>query len=466
MRNVKYKLFFFSMYDHTGICKHLENRAAKGWMLEKTGTFAWKYRKCEPKQVHFSINYFPKASEFAPGPTEEQKTMFSYCEQAGWKHIDTVAQMQIFCNEGQEPVPLETDAATQVDIISKAMKSSFLPAQILLFALGVIQLGMFLVRFLEHPIRILTNKMNLCSGVCWIGVIFLTVMEFANYFTWLKKARIAAAEEGRFVETKSFPKVQMAVLVIVFGMMIYAGLSSADVAGISTLMFVLLYIPILFGGVNLMKRFLKSWKVSTGVTRTLTFATSFVLSFALMFLGVRLVMNTVQDAMRKQSDVETYEHGGITWEIHHDELPLILEDFMDVDYEEYSYELKVNETLFAAEYEASQSPKMDALTYPDLDYRIVEVKVPLFYEMCRDEMMEEVERWRNASGYIEEEFRNQYKETDARIWKAEEAYREYVGNEPLANYLICWDNKVLEISFDQSPTEEQIGIVVDKLKEF
>lgn len=53
--------------------------------------------------------------------------------------------------------------------------------------------------------------------------------------------------------------------------------------------------------------------------------------------------------------------------------------------------------------------------------------------MRRNEMMEEVERWRNASGYIEEEFRNQYKETDAKIWKAEEAYREYVGNEPLAN---------------------------------
>ena len=56
MSKVKYQLHFYSMYDHTGICRNLENMAAQGWMLEKTGTFCWKYRKCEPQKVHFAIN--------------------------------------------------------------------------------------------------------------------------------------------------------------------------------------------------------------------------------------------------------------------------------------------------------------------------------------------------------------------------------------------------------------------------
>lgn len=469
MSKVKYILHFFSMYDHTGIKNHLEKMAAKGWMLEKTGTFAWKYRKCEPKKVHFAINYFPKASEFAPGPTEEQKTMFEYCEQVGWKLVSTVAQMQIFCNEQENPIPLETDAAVQVEVITKAMKSSFLPAQIFLCVLGVLQFGMFLNRFYKSPISVLTEGINLFSGLCWIGVIFLSAMEFINYFIWLKKARIAAIEEGRFVETRGFPKIQITALVIVLIGMIFAGVSSANVAGISSVVFTLIFVPILFGGVNLMKEFLKRQKVSTGVTRTITIATSFVLSFSMMFLGVRVVMNGVRDVMEKQSGVETYEYRGITWEIYHDELPLILEDFVDVDYENYSYQLEVNETFLAAEYEATQRPKMDALEYPDLDYRIVKVKVPFFYEMCKKEMLEEIERWRNTSGYVEEQYRDQYTAIDAEIWQADAVYREYRGDEPQNHFLICWGNKIVEISFytfEDGIQEEWIPIVAKKLKDF
>ena len=469
MSKVKYQLHFYSMYDHTGICRNLENMAAQGWMLEKTGTFCWKYRKCEPQKVHFAINYFPKASEFASGPTEEQKIMFEYCERAGWKHISTVAQMQIFCNEQENPIPLETDAATQVEIISKAMKSSFLPAQILLFLIGVLQLGMALSRFVNHPISALSESMNLFTGLCWIGVILLTGTEFVNYFTWLRKARKAAEEEGRFVKTKSFPKLQIAALVIVFGGMIFSGLASANVAGITSVVFTLIFVPVLFGGVNLMKRFLKRRKVSTGVTRTVTIITSFVLSFSMVFIGVRVVMNVVRDIMEKQSGVETYEYRGMTWESYQDELPLVIEDFMDVGYDEYSYKFEVNETFLAAEYEATQRPRMDALEHPDLYYRIVKVKAPIFYEMCKTEMLEEVERWRNASGYVEAEYRDQYRTVDAKIWQADAAYREHRGDEPQNRFLICWGNKLVEIAFDtfeEGITEEIVSVVVEKLKDF
>ena len=71
-------------------------------------------------------------------------------------------------------------------------------------------------------------------------------------------------------------------------------------------------------------------------------------------------MNAVRDIMDKQSGVETYEYRGMTWEAYHDELPLIIEDFMDVDYDEYSYRLEVNETFLLAEHEATQRPRMEA----------------------------------------------------------------------------------------------------------
>ncbi len=35
MRETKYRIEHFAFYDHSGIARHLERMAEKGWMLEK-----------------------------------------------------------------------------------------------------------------------------------------------------------------------------------------------------------------------------------------------------------------------------------------------------------------------------------------------------------------------------------------------------------------------------------------------
>ena len=41
MRDVKYRLETFTLYDYRGVERHLEAMEAKGWRLEKTGNL-WK----------------------------------------------------------------------------------------------------------------------------------------------------------------------------------------------------------------------------------------------------------------------------------------------------------------------------------------------------------------------------------------------------------------------------------------
>ena len=43
MKELKRRLETFSFYDHTGIEKHLEDMAEKGWLLSKTNRFFWVY---------------------------------------------------------------------------------------------------------------------------------------------------------------------------------------------------------------------------------------------------------------------------------------------------------------------------------------------------------------------------------------------------------------------------------------
>ena len=45
----------YSFYDRAGITSHLEQMAAKGWLLEKLGGYCWSYRRIEPKSLRFSV---------------------------------------------------------------------------------------------------------------------------------------------------------------------------------------------------------------------------------------------------------------------------------------------------------------------------------------------------------------------------------------------------------------------------
>lgn len=73
MKNTKRRIEPLSFFDHTGISAHLEKMAAKGWMLEKITNTGGVYRRMEPKTMHFSVSYYPKASKFDQEPSEEQK---------------------------------------------------------------------------------------------------------------------------------------------------------------------------------------------------------------------------------------------------------------------------------------------------------------------------------------------------------------------------------------------------------
>ena len=84
MKNTKRRIEPLPFYDHTGISRHLEKMAAKGWMLEKLNGFCWQYRRMEPQQLRFAVTYFPTASQFAPAPVEGLQTFWDFCAEAGW----------------------------------------------------------------------------------------------------------------------------------------------------------------------------------------------------------------------------------------------------------------------------------------------------------------------------------------------------------------------------------------------
>ena len=155
----------FTFYDRTGIQKMLEKKAQQGWMLEKIGSYAWKFRRIEPAKIHFAVTYFPNASQFDPHPSEEQQRLWDFCEHTGWHLAASNAQLQVFYNKAENPVPIETDPQIELENIHRTMNKSVIPSYILLIFIGFLMLIMNASLMSMDTVHWLTSNANLVTSL-------------------------------------------------------------------------------------------------------------------------------------------------------------------------------------------------------------------------------------------------------------------------------------------------------------
>lgn len=458
MRNTKREFSLYSFYDHTNIQKHLEAMAAKGWMLEKIGNFGWVYRKTEPKFFHFAVTYFPNASEFDSAPGEGQQTFQDYCAEAGWQPVARWAQMQIFFNEAEDPVPIETDAAVQVDTIHSAMKRNYLIGQAVMAALGLLQLGMNFSDLFKHPTDTLVNPSFFFLIFVWTLVIVQCGVEAFSYLLWHRGAKRAAELDGSFTPTHShrgFQAVCLAVLIPCFLLWLLSLGSELAAAGIGGIL-VMLLLQFLVNGI---KQFMKRTGCSTTVNRAVTLISSFILAFALIggltYYTVRLV--------RDRPSQDTYTYQGYEYDKHPVALPLAMEDLTGQSYEHVSRDFSTSNTIFLSRQTCYETVLGNAGRM-SLSYDVTDIKSP----WLRDTVVQD---YLGNTGYTIRRHTIAFsfdwywlpEETSA-AWGADAAYRKYWDDHTATDsYLLFYGDRIVEITFDEEPTDAQRAIVGEKL---
>lgn len=465
MKKTKRKWVPFSFYDRTGIQTYLEKQARQGWLLEKISALGWKFRRVEPKEIRFAVTYFPKASVFDPEPSEQQLLFWDFCAQTGWKLAASSAQLQVFYNEQEDPVPIETDATIEVANIHAAAKKDFLPQYGLLLLTGLLQMVLFGWRLHSDFPGELSSNASLFTGLSWLLLLALCVAEIAGYFRWYRRAKAAAELDGSFLETRGHTRMQLVVLVMIFvafgAMLVSYGSSEMTAVALTSIGVMLALTALIVGISELMKR----WKLSAKVNRTVTILMTLVISFGVAGALLIAIVSRIGAGWRDQDVAETYEYKGMVWNVYDDDLPLIIEDLIDTDYEAYSYHLQTErESVLAGQKVAVQRPRMDALEQPQLEYTVTTVKVPLLYGWCKQALLEEF-----AHNYghpdPEDDLWKQEKAVDPVPWKANEAYQLYLGGDAMQRYLLCYDTCIVEIDFehDWEVTAEQMNTVAEKL---
>ena len=468
MKDTKYRWNTLCIYDYRGVEEHLSAMAAQGWRLEKAGNTFWKYRRAPPAKVRYAVTYSDSASQFNPGPTEGQQSLAELCAAAGWEKVSDWAQMQIFSTSDPAAVPLETDEALRLQNIHRALGKNFLVTNLILLVLGLVMSFSFLGTLFVKPLRVLESSAGLFSGPLFVLVTLLEVYTFCHYYGWRRRSRRSIEEGGPCapINTRAYQRLNRAGLVLV-GLFVAVWLLTELIhGGRGYAVFLAVYLALFSLIVALIRGttvFLRRRRVSKGWNIAGTLAADVVLTFA-MIGG--LVWAGIHFGWFTGGSGETYTYQHIKFDVHpREDLPLTLSDLTGETYRHDSRERRLDGSFFVPkrsyrEYALQNSE--DETAWPGslrLSYTIYEPRGQWLLDALAEDLLAD-----DDAPDIPE-FSKVYRREDPAPWGAEAAYQQYYRQDGDAtnDWILRWPGRIVGLSLDWSPTEEQKALVAARL---
>ena len=445
----KREIFMYSLLEFKEIEKRLEKRASEGWRLKTAGTFFWTYEQTEPKQVRYSIVFFPKTNPLEPEPSDSLVMMREYCEKTGWNLVAEQGQMQIFCNEKPNPVPIETEAWIQVKNIHETMKKGVVLTYFILLINAVVQLGLQAMQFFTNPLDWLSMGFNFYMILCWIGLGTESAVEIIHYYAWYKKAKRMAEEEEILYLPKSIIGLRIASLTIAMVALALAILAITNFMtgkyGLWILVWTFVLVGVPLGG----SKVLKKLKVPAKWNRAIIIILAIVCSVGMLIGVFASVAKDYSNIVRQD-----------------EEMLLHASDFREVDEDKLRGYPRKSDSVFLFCEEGYQSEDWeegeDVRLRIDFNYTFIMIKMPFIYDFCKEELIEDRVRYAD----IELGDQSGYHKVNMPIWAAEEVHQYHnFDGEPQNEYLVCYPDRMIQIDFGWDVTDEDIVKVKEAIFE-
>lgn len=443
----------FDFYDASGIEKHLEKMAEKGWLLcESSGL--WFYQRIKPQNIKFAVTYFYKASDYNPYPSIEQEVFYSYCESAGWKLIAESGQMQIFSSTDENPIPIETDEAIKLNLIQSIMKRSLLFWSIFLVIL-ITDIFQLMNKIINDPLHSLSNADNFIFILIYIWGLLLICNEIFRYTRWYHKS-LKAVEMGKTccdVKKRNLWLNFLLPCLILLLIMIWT-------KSIALLIVLAICLAVVITGIALsifINKGLKKYSATYWENLSLSLLSVLVVLFILYNPIANTLNRLYEEAKWENSETVMLpdQFGNMKeWKLIQDELPLTLKDMNAAEDTFYAYEKSSQETFLLSYLNASQSTVYEGRMKTILDYEIVDIKAGAIYDLCLNALM----RIHINNGTY-------WQQVNDPCWQADIVYRIYHDGQPFQNqYLVGWDHRLVKVEFIEDVTSEQIEAAANKLR--
>lgn len=427
----RYELPLFSFYDHTGVVRHLEQMARRGWRLDKLGGILWRYQPMEPRRLQYALVYFPEVSGFEPNKPEGHSRMEELCAGTGWTLAATAGKYQVYYNEDPDAVPLETDPGTQVAVIHRTMKRNFIPSYLILAVTAVLQLVMQITDLNKDYGVWYSGKAYYFSGFAWMMLpawsvlLVVYLLELGRYFHWYRKAK-ARAGEGLYTPSPHSRWVQLLAILLLF-LLVLSWTTTGQMIGFvfAILGAVLLAVVLAVGASKL----LKAAGASAKINQLVTIGVACVLSLGFV-MGVA---NLTIQSRNSRTEIDPV-------------LPLRLEDLgYAADRHTLRSDIRQSPLLQWTEYHQWPDLHQAGSVHPRLDYLIVDVKFQPLWDLCLRDYLKKGARTVDAAPWGAQQ-----------VWQMETEFR--------AEYLLCWDDRIVYVELEEVPDDAQKAIIGEKLK--
>ncbi len=461
MLKTKRRMEFFAFYDDQGIARHLERMAQKGWMIERINNYFWTYRRIEPQRLRFAVTYFPEASDFNPGPTENQQTFQEYCESAGWRFAVQWCQMQIFYSENSDAVPLETEEPIRLQNIHRCMRKNFLPGNIVILILMGILLGLQLLSIPRDLLSLLAENTRLITITLLLLAILSEAGMLLGYYFWRSRSLRSVANGGSCVRGGRFQHWLGGPVWLLVLLMLALYLCS-----VGAYWPVILICAAMLSGITAITLAARAIMRKKGFAKESNIAATAVLILFLSigFGGLQVLLaGWISDNylfQKQPAYIYTTQNGSSSWDwnVYDDPIPLKVQDLRATDYPHYSYEMTERSSPFVSVLEARQTGFPDGLENERLLYTVVRLKQEVWFWPVLDSMLRAEERFR----YDGEQ--DTFLLVEAPQWGAEEVYQRHIDGQPQPEYYICYaPDSILQLDLSWEPTTEEIAVIREKL---
>ena len=452
MKDRKYELNRFSIYDTAAVQRHLEEMAAKGWMIRKLGMYLCQYERIEPRQLHFAVVCLPKISPYDPVPTPGQQLLEEYGAADGWKLEAQQDAMLLFSNDRRDPVPMETDPAVQAEGLVRLARKRVLSSNLATILLAVLQLVMQLSALRRRPAEYLADPAETGLLLLWVIILLEGALTLIRTLRWIRRAKAAAAQ-GQLPPSESSRATLLSTvfnLSVLAAVILLLGLAMGKV-GLASIV-VMLGVAWL---ISLCNRGLREAGFSRGVNIVLTATAALVFTITVIVVLAAVVIS------HQDSGGETFTtSSGWTFSVYHDEMPLYVQELEDVPDVSWSTQAEEHRTPLLSRTEYTQRALSNDNSLPDLSYTVTRVKVPALYAPLKTWMIQSKKDDVHNGKVV---FPNHYVSANAAPWGAQDAYQLYWSDGLLDTYLLFYKNTAVEITMPSTPTPEQMAMVGEKL---
>lgn len=451
-RDRKRQINWYQINDTEAIARHLENMAAKGWLLEKVDNWGWLYRRSAPAQVSYCIAFFPEASVFDPGPTGDQETYIDYCAAAGWEFVSSYGPTQYFRSTRPDPVPIETDEAAKLKAVHRTMWKSLIPSCLLLLFAQLINLPGRIRGFRWRPMSELSDSGTLGLWLMTAVLILYLVGSLADYFIWYFRSKRSVERGGACLPVHTRARLWASgVLLAVCAVGIAGFVSKLTRPGFGWILLysfggMALLLAVLLGVMNRMKR----QGSPRGDTRAAYIVLTVVLAVAYGFGMIPFAQHLSETGATERAPAYTYTKYGVERSIYRDELPATLEELgFSVSAEDHcSYEAEVSRSPLARYTVYTQDALGEDSDLPYLEYQVCEIPWRWLRELC----------WNTLIRTDGEQFRTDDVAAEP-MPEAALSRTRYGGRQ----YLLLFEDRIVEISGGWEMTAEQLQSVVQSL---